>query len=562
MKLKTLFLFFTVFINVLSLREGWGVVFAQTADVYVIQFKDKNGSEYSLDKPSAFLSEKAIQRRLRQHISVDISDLPVSPAYINEIQTHGITIHNRLKWMNEIIVSSDDADKIALVKSLPFVAGVKKIETIASHQVVSKFEAGYNSKPVTSVETTESARSVFNYGYSYSQAHQIGVDCLHDMGYQGQGMTIAVLDAGFWNVDVFSMFDSLRNDNRILGTWDFVAGDAIVYEDFFHGTSVLSCMAGNVPGQLVGTAPKADYWLLRTEDANSETLLEEYYWQVGAEFADSVGADIINSSLGYNYFDNSAHSHTFQDMDGNTTVITKAADVAASKGIMVVTSAGNAGGGPWFKITAPADADSVLTVGAVDSLGTIAGLSSRGPTADGRIKPNTVARGLDAVAVGFTGSVSYQSGTSFSSPITAGAVACLWQANSAATNMELLNAIQQSASQFTNPDTVMGYGIPNFCTANMVLAGIEQLTQSKEQVVVYPNPVDDELQIHFYSDKKQAVAISIIDMLGRELMHIDKMLTANADNVYTFSVSQLPKGMYMVSVTTADTMYYKKIIKK
>lgn len=555
MKKSILFLFFSI--------VAYSVTAQVVADVYVIQFTDKNNSQYSTDKPEAFLSEKAIQRRLRQHIPVDVSDLPVNTSYINEVQAQGITVRNRLKWMNAIVVSCDNADKIAFVTSLPFVAGVKKIEIVAAHQVISKFEAESHSKPVTSAETmTEPVRSVFNYGYSYNQAHQIHVDCLHDMGYQGQGITIAVLDAGFLNVDVLPVFDSLRNDNRLLGTWDFVAGDAMVYDDFFHGMNVLSCMAGNLPGQLVGTAPKADYWLLRTEDANSETLIEEYYWLAGAEFADSVGADVINSSLGYNYFDNSADSHTFQDMDGNTTVITNAADWAASKGIVVVSSAGNAGGGPWFKITAPADADSVLTVGAVDSLGNIAGLSSRGPTSDGRIKPNTVARGLDAVVAANMGGVAYQSGTSFSSPITAGAVACLWQANSAATNMELLNAIQQSASKFTNPDTVMGYGIPDFCAANIVLAGIKTYNSKQERIVVYPNPVEDELYINVYSGKKQPAAICIMDMLGREYSRMDKTLSATGDNTYTINTSQLVKGMYVICIAVSGKKYYEKIIKQ
>lgn len=538
---------------------------AQTAAVYYIEFNDKKDSQYSLNDPSAYLSAKALERRRKQNIAINSTDLPVNTAYINAIKAMDIRIMSSSKWFNTITVSCSDSSKIKQISALPFVKQVKKIETVSAATQPSKFETE-SAEAITLNERNESLKPVttaLNYGYSYNQAHQINVDCLHDLGYQGQGMTIAVLDAGFQDTHILPVFDSMRLNDQLLGTRDFVTGDTMVFEDFPHGMNVLSCMAGNLPGQLIGTAPKANYWLLRTEDAFSESIIEEVYWLNAAEFADSVGADIINSSLGYNYFDNSADNHTHADLDGNTTIITRAADMAASKGIFVVSSAGNYGGTTWYKIVAPADADSILTVGAVDSTGAIAALSSRGPTADGRIKPNTVARGLNAVIAGNTGGITVSSGTSFASPITAGAVACLWQSNPNATNMELLQSIQQSASMYTNPDTVKGYGIPNFCLANTLLTGIENYLIEYEELLVYPNPFDNELSVTFYSEQKQTILFRLYDIVGHEVLKMEKDAPGKADIILkTDDLPVLPQGMYIVCLTASGTHYYKKIIKK
>jgi serine protease AprX len=336
----------------------------------------------------------------------------------------------------------------------------------------------------------------------------------------------------------------------------------MVYEDYPHGMNVLSCMGGNIPGQLVGTAPKAKYWLLRTEDAATEKIIEEMNWLRGAEFADSVGADIINSSLGYNYFDNTADSHTYADMDGHTTIISKAAELAADKGILVVSAAGNAAGYPWYKITAPADADSILTVGAVDSAGFIAGFSSRGLTYDGRIKPDVVARGVQAITAADAGGINAENGTSFASPITAGAVACLWQANPTATNMQLINAIRQSANQFSTPDSIKGYGIPNFCAAHTILTGIDNPNVNTDELMVYPNPFKDNITIVFYSNKKQVIIVSLYDVTGKEIFKQEKNVDANANNTISIAGNKaLSNGTYILHLTTPDKSYYKKLNK-
>ncbi|MBL7884158.1 MAG: S8 family serine peptidase, partial [Bacteroidia bacterium] len=490
--------------------------FAQNSSTYfIVYLKDKANSNYSIEQPEKFLSTKAIERRKKQYISITSNDIPVNKQYIQAIQLQGVKIVNTSKWFNLITITNVNSNQLNAIKTFSFVKEVQEIKVQPSTTIHPKFELEKETTEIITSSINEKQTTSFDYGLSYIQANQIGADCMHNLGYTGSGVTIAVIDAGFMNTHILPTFDSIRTNNQILGCRDFVTGDTLVYEDYPHGMNVLSCMAGNTPGYLVGTAPKANYWLLRTEDIGSETPLEEIYWAIAAEFADSVGADIINSSLGYSTFDNPADNHSFADMDGNTTIITKAADIAASKGIFVTTSAGNAGGPPWYKITAPADADSALTVGAVDSLGVITGFSSRGLTFDGRIKPNVVARGHQTRFATSFGGFTQGNGTSFSSPVTAGAVACLWQANPTASNMDLLYAIQQSANQNTAPDSIKGYGIPNFCLANTLLTSIAQI-DNEIGFNIYPNPVSNELTIQFLNKlKTEQAIITIYDALGQ-----------------------------------------------
>lgn len=489
---------------------------AQTA-TYWIKLKDKNENAFSLNQPQAFLSAKALERRQRQHIAVVQNDLPVSAHYVQEIKKTGVQILHCSRWFNIVSVTTNDDAKIETIKALPFVQSVKLVNRPVAAKQPSKFEAIPTADEMMDESTIERAEREYSYGRSFKQADQIGIVCMHKQGFTGEGMTIAVLDAGFLNADKIPAFDSLRNENRILGTRDFATGDTMVYEDDVHGTMVLSCITGNIPGKLIGTAPKAKFWLLRTEVAASESIQEEMNWAVGAEFADSVGADIISTSLGYNTFDDSVNNHTYKDMDGNTTIITNAADLAASKGIFVTVSAGNEGNKPWFRITAPADADSVLTVGAVDSLGSLAYFSSRGPSYDRRIKPNTVARGYNAFLAKPDSTLGFANGTSFSCPITAGAVACLWQYNKNKTNMELLYAIQESASQYSAPDSLKGYGIPDFCKAKDILTGIDKHATVENTLNVFPNPFQSSFTILYTSAKQESVIIELKDLTGRVL---------------------------------------------
>lgn len=540
-----------------------GSTFAQNnSGHYWVTLKDKAHSDFSLDRPQQFLSDKSIERRKKQQVQLTENDLPVSSYYTQQIQQQGAIVVHTSRWFNAVSITADAA-VVARIRKLSFVRNCVALDTpLKSALVQDKFDMEQQrSGPLPQKAAVTS--DYYDYGLAWNQANMIGIDCMHNMGFRGQGMTIAVLDAGFYNVDVLPAFDSLRLKNHLLGCRDFVTGDTLVFEDYPHGMNVLSCMVGNLPGRLVGTAPEASFWLLRTEDVGSETLQEEVNWAIAAEFADSVGADVINSSLGYSTFDNPADNHTYADMDGNTTIITKAADYAASKGIFVTSSAGNAGGPPWYKITAPADADSVLTVGAIDSAGFIASFSSRGPTFDGRIKPNTVAKGVDAVFASPMGDITTGGGTSFSSPITAGAVACLWQANPGRTNMEILAAIEQSASQATMPDTIKGYGIPNFCQANALLTGISENEKTNSVLLVYPNPFTSDFTCSFYSNSSESCRVELFTTLGELIYSREIKITAGERNQFGVGTgTDLPKGVYILKIQSKQTNYVTQIIKK
>jgi hypothetical protein len=387
---------------------------------------------------------------------------------------------------------------------------------------------------------------------------------LHDQGYMGQGMVIAVLDGGFSSVDQMAAFDSLFMNDRILGVWDFVSRTSNVYQGSAHGTAVLSTMGGNLPGELVGTAPEAGYYLLRTEDTGSEYLIEEFNWASGAEYADSVGADVINSSLSYKTFDDPDQDHSYDDMDGNTAPCTIAADRAMSRGMIVVNSAGNSGNDPvWPYIGAPADGDSVFTIGAVNPDGEYVSFSSIGPTADGRLKPNFVAQGSQAVVASISGGVTTSSGTSFSSPISAGMTACLLQFNPSMTNMEVLDAIQMSGSQANDPDEYMGYGIPNFGMASLILKGFDTgIISEPNDIDVFPNPFDDELKIAYNSPDTQSVSIQLYDITGKLLYAKDNITRKYGFNYfYVGGLQELKYGVYFLKIYSTTEIATRKVLK-
>ncbi len=539
---------------------------AQQKGTYLVIFKDKANSTFDLKDAKSFLSEKSIDRRKNQNIAINLSDLPVNSAYITQVNSLGITAQNASKWLNSITVNLPENFDKSRITSLPC---VKEIILLAADQIFPSSPNKFNIQAIDKVGLDEksSEKTTYNYGPSYWQSNQIGVDCMHQKGFIGQGLTIAVLDAGFFNLDTIHAFDSMRANNQILGTRDFVSGGNSVYEDDAHGMYVMSTIAGHLPGELVGTALRSKFWLLRTEDANTETLVEEYYWLLGAEFADSVGADIINSSLGYIKFDGGIGDHVYSDLDGNTTIITNAADLAASKGIFVTNSAGNSGGPPIFKIGAPADADSVLTVGAVDINGVIAGFSSRGNTFDNRIKPNTCAKGVFAVVADDSAGIIWVNGTSFSSPITAGAVACLWQANPLASNMDLIFAIQWSASQYLLPDSIMGYGIPNFCTADSLLKGLVGISAENKDAnlafSVSPNPFNAGFSINLLSTSNETIQIELIDLLGRKTELGTHSIVANSKNTLSFLPNEnLTPGIYSLVISTPNKVFSSRILKQ
>ncbi len=380
-----------------------------------------------------------------------------------------VTILNTSKWLNQVAIQTNDAAALVKINGLPFVAGVNALGTNFIQPVNKQFDPPVLSQPNTPM-TPSGVNDFYNYGQSYGQVRLHQGEFLHNHGFRGEGMQMAILDAGFFHYLSLPTFDSARNNGQILGTWDFVARNASVDEDHPHGMQCLSTIAANMPGVFMGTAPKTSFYLYRTEDAATEYPIEEQNWAAGAERADSLGVDICSVSLGYTTFDNGAFNHSYTDMNGNTTIISRAADFAARKGMLVVVAAGNEGNSGWHFISAPADADSVLTIGAVSMAGIVAGFSSYGPSSDGQIKPSVAAVGAGAIVANTgNGQPSFGNGTSFACPNMAGLSSCLWQAFPEVNNMSVIDALQKSATKATNPDDRVGYGIPDMKKAFVLL---------------------------------------------------------------------------------------------
>lgn len=518
---------------------------------YWVFFKDKNNTTYSLSSPTAYLSAKSIQRRTNQNILMDSTDLPVNQTYVNQVNATGGTVIYKSKWENAVLVSVPNSTVLANINALPFVKNSGAVARVKK-TVPEILEES------SSAQHKIASSTGYNYGGATTQVQQIGVDCLHNMGYRGQNMTIAVIDAGFNNANANQVFDSLRNENRVLGTYDFVAGNYSVYEDDAHGTMCLSTIVGNTPGQLIGTGPKSNVWLLRSEDVSSEKLVEECYWVIAAEYADSVGADIISSSLGYNTgFTNPAQDHTYSDLNGKTSVASIAATMASRKGIFVLNAAGNEGGNSWNYVGVPADADSICTVGSVNASGVHSSFSSVGPTSDGRIKPEISTMGEGSYVCGSTGSFFSGNGTSFATPIAAGAVACLWQAHPDKTNMQILTAIKFTANRASNPDNQYGWGVPDFCAAHNYLALNTGINEKKDQSIqLFPNPTTHTFQFNSNTD---VISIHVTDILGHQIP-----VTYNASSS-KFTVSfqpEIPAGIYFVKINSSQGLITSKIIKQ
>ncbi len=441
---------------------------------HVVFFKEKNETPFALNNPSAYLSARAVERRTRYGIAIDSTDLPVISRYIDSVLKAGtVTLLGRSRWLNAVIIQTSDATAITKINSFPFVKSFTSVALLKNNTVTpDKFAALPLPQDVTiSTRMEKIYADTFNYGSSSSQVKIHKGEFLHNIGARGQGMIMAFLDAGFFGYQTNQFFDSARVRNQFIGTWDFVQNNASVNEDNSHGMQCFSTVAAYRPGVFVGSSPEAKYFLLRTEDASTEQIIEEYNWALAAEYADSAGVDVISSSLGYTTFDNATFNHSYADMNGNTTVITRMADLAAKKGILVVNSAGNEGDDPWKYIGAPADGDSVLSVGAVNSAGIIAGFSSFGPTSDGQIKPDVVSVGAGTTVSSTVGTVSTGSGTSFSGPNMAGLATCLWQLFPEFNNWKIITTLRKSSDRFETPAEQYGYGLPNMKKAVGFLLG-------------------------------------------------------------------------------------------
>ena len=427
--------------------------------IYRIYLTDKHGTPYTLERPSRYLSRRSVERRRRQQLPLDSTDLPVNPAYIQQLQRLGAHIVGKSRWQNTLLVSLDDSTLMQWYRRLPFVKSCKLVwqapDSITPTAQRSKCQEEFDSYHYTEGKP---------YGQSYGQISALHGHELHGMGMHGEGMMIAVLDGGFKNADRIPAIEHAD----IRGCRDFVYPPSpSIFAETDHGTKVLSAMAVNIPNYYIGTAPQASYWLLRSEDQQTEQEVEEDYWTMAAEFADSIGCDLINSSLGYNEYDHRSMTHALWHLDGKTAFVSRTASMLARKGIILVNSAGNSGMGPWKKIGVPADADHILTVGAItaEEPRHIAPFSSVGPSQDGRIKPDVVAVGAPAFLVNGRGALSQDMGTSFSTPIVCGLVACLWQALPTLKAEEVIELVRLSSNNVAHPDNIYGYGTPDFWKA-------------------------------------------------------------------------------------------------
>lgn len=525
---------------------------------YLILFTDKNNTTFSLQNPEHFLSDKALARRQKMGIPLDQLDLPVSSGYINELRgINGIEILYSTKWLNGAVISFSNPSKLTEVGNLPFVLNEFALRSKERPKAPKElFPDNFRSKSLDIPMSV--SRNV--YGDSFDQIAMHRGHLLHEAGFTGEGVDIAVMDAGYSMTDQLPVFDHLRSLGLIQGSKDFVDGDDNVYHGSSHGSFVLSTIAGYMPDSIIGTAPYANYWLFRTEDTDSESPLEEINWIAAAEFADSAGVDLMTTSLGYSQFDNASLNYSTEDMDGNTAWITRGSEIAASRGIVVFSSAGNKGNDEWRIITAPADGRNVISVAAVGRDSSRAFFSSFGPSSDDRIKPNVVALGLQSTYANFEGGISRGNGTSFSCPILAGLAACLIQANPRLSASKIKSTIERSSSLFYFPNDSLGFGIPDMWEAHLSISQGINLNEPQLQALVYPNPFQDRLTVIARNTTKR-VKIQLFDTNGREVPNLDDYLIHETDLVKTLELSFLPSGFYVLRIVSGDETLTKNILK-
>ena len=517
---------------------------AQVAtNIYWVQFTDKEGSPYSIDNPEAYLSPRALQRRANLNITIDEYDLPVNPQYLQAVADCGAEIINPSKWLNGVSVHVTDPSVIEAINALDCVMTVRNCPNDLKAQEQKERWLANEMKPAASTRSSKGF-----YGGAEDQVKQLNVDVLHDMGFDGTGVIIAVLDGGFEGAENTSCFDNMREEGRLLGTRDFVYGSNSVYTQSTHGTSCLSTMGAYDPNNMVGTAYKASYYLIHTEDGDSENIIEEYNWVSGAEYADSLGVDVCSTSLGYITFDMSQWDHPYQHYDGKTAPMSIGAEIAASRGMICMNAAGNEGDGTCT-LGIPADAEHIVTVGAVNAAGDRASFSSVGPTYDGRIKPDVMAMGEGTyVASGYGSWWPYYNGngTSFATPVLAGAVACLRQARPYSSVQEICDALRACGNRAENPDSKYGYGIPDFSQALELLKVEEHSVAANEIINVYPNPSQGEVKVALKEGAKADV--TVYDITGRQLY----TYTFNGLNHTTLEnyMNTLGTGVYFINAVS------------
>ena len=515
-----------------------------------VYFRDKPNAQFYFDNPLQMLSQRSLDRRASQNILLDIKDVPIHQSYIDQIiAITGIEVKAKSKWFNAVHVRGSVTD-IQNLTALAFVDHIYFADRSLNTSGKSK-----SSSKTTAVNKVLETAITFDYGNSTNQIQMLNANLLHLQNFTGSGKIIAVMDAGFPSVDVAPAFQRLRDNNQILGGYNFVDRNADFYTRNSHGTLVLSTMGGFQVSQLIGTAPDASYYLFITEDADSENPIEESNWVEAAETADSLGVDIITTSLGYFDYDNPNYSYTYNDMNGTTSFISKGADIAFSRGMICVASAGNSGNNSLNPhIAVPADAIHTLAIGAVKSDETYASFSSIGPSFDGRVKPDVMAQGQSAVVATVAGVVGTASGTSFSGPIMAGAIASFWQAVPNLTNQQVIDFVKQSADRFANPTNQYGYGIPDFQLA-LTNAQLSVNQNATDKFIVYPNPFASELFISFPPNFSESI-ISFYNALG-QIIFEKSIQKTNA----TISMGNINPGIYFYKIKSNSFIQTGKIIK-
>ena len=523
--------------------------FAQNQDAWVI-FADKENVEASLADPILIMTQEAIDRKTLQGTPIDERDVPINENYVTQIKNaSGITVLSKSKWMNCVYIIGSQSNIEALL-DLPFVTNVEYADTSLNL---------FPGAPIENKFALEEAnqRINYNYGSAANQIEMLSGDYLHELDYTGEGMIVAVLDAGFPSIDTNPGFQKMRDENRILGTYDFEARTENVDGTSSHGFNTSSDIGGFLQDEFVGTAPQASFYFFVTEYTPSETPVEEAWWVEALERSDSLGVDVVNTSLGYRVFDNPNYDYSYEDLNGQTTFSARGANIAFDKGMILVTSAGNGGNTSFPTVGTPGDSPGTLTVGAVSSNGNYASFSSIGPTVDGRIKPDVMAQGASAAVISTSGGVDFSSGTSFSSPIMAGVVTCLWQARLQTPNGTIMQIIRESANLYNNPTDEMGYGIPNFEDA---YAALQQLGLEDEFLMsnfaLYPNPVTSKINISFPEEISNAT-FTIYSILGNKVLSTEISRSFNSVNM-----EALNSGMYIASINSNNKQISFKIIKE
>ena len=526
---------------------------------FQVNFTDKKGT-LTFSDSLTYLSHRALARRAAQGILLDSTDLPVSRAYIDSVLTlTGGKVHVISKWLNLMVVLVTDSNSIHALDGKSFIKSRNLVGYYTG--ILHKNHKFANESVTTAAQRLTTGKATY-YGATWDQTLMVNGNYLHDQGYKGTGKIIAVVDAGFAYVDSHPGFDSMISSGRVVDVHNFVYDTSAVFGYADHGREVLSTMAGYVPDTFVGSAPLASYALYVTE-APGEQPIELLNLLCGAERADSLGADIVSCSLGYNTFDDPVYDFNYAtDFDGKTTIAARAANLATAKGVLFVTSAGNEGGGSWNNILTPSDADSALTIGNVDLSGNNAPTSGYGPNAAGQVKPDVCALGQPGAIFGPTG-YGEAEGTSISPPEIAGWAACLWESSPTATPAQLRLAISHCASRHSNPGTQIGYGIPDFHCAFDALRGVRDtiIDDSNQPIVATPNPAGNTLTLTYTLAQPQQADLAFTDVAGRVISRFSSNFSRGLNQQVSFDISQLPRAMYFLRVILPGKKQVLKIVK-